>query len=112
MEDSSTRLVISTTLMTLGIVLMLLGISWLVFLGLALIMLSGLFPSQKADSRGLVAFMIYAAGALMFLILDLHDGDAFVQETQPLWFRIAMVGTWFWSVISEFRRWRKKGLSP
>ena len=44
MENPSSRLVVYVTLMTLGVVLMLLGISWLMFLGLALIML-GTFTS-------------------------------------------------------------------
>jgi hypothetical protein len=47
MENSSTRLLIYVMLMTLGVVLMLVGISWLMFLGLALVMLSTFFFFAK-----------------------------------------------------------------
>jgi len=51
MEIHSTKLVIYSTLVALGVILMLLGISWLMFLGIALIMLSAHFSSRKAGRR-------------------------------------------------------------
>jgi hypothetical protein len=108
MKNGSTRLVIYSTLMTLGVVLMLLGISWLMFLGLALIMLAAFFSSKQQDGgRRLAGFLLYAGGAVAFLVWDLRDGDAFVQKSPPVWFWTALAVAWTWGIVSEFHWWRK-----
>ena len=111
MKDSSSRLVIYSTLMTLGVALMLLGPSWLMFLGLALIMLAAFFSSKQRDSGSLMgslrAFLLYAAGAVVFLVLDLRYGEPFAQKAPPHWYWIALAVVWMWGLASEFRCWRK-----
>lgn len=111
MEDSNTKLVIGLTLWTVGVVLILLGIDWLMFLGLALTTLSIFFSSQKSDDRTLVSFLITIALAFGFLILDSRDGVAFTQKTYPLWLWIAMVGLWVGGIIEESRKRPKSGNS-
>ena len=106
------RLVVYATLMTLGVILMLLGISWLMFLGLALIMLATYSFSQKQASGRVGTFLFLSAAAVFVLISDLHDGDAFVQKTRPLWFWIVLAGAWLFGIISEFRRYQKSKSLP
>lgn len=109
MEKSSTRLVVYITLITLSCVLMSLGIFWLGYLGLALLMLAGFAASQKPDSSFLVGFLVFSVIAVGSLIWDLHESVAFVQKTRPLWFFIGIGFVWILSVIIEFWRWHKRG---
>jgi hypothetical protein len=114
MEKSSTRLVIYSTLWILGVALMLLGITWLMFLGLTLIMLAESFSHRyRARDRTfrVVTVCIFGAITVRFLIRDLHRGVAFVLNAQPLWFWIALLGVWLWAVLSEFHQWRKSRVS-
>jgi hypothetical protein len=107
MEHSGTKLVIHSTLWALGVVLMLLGITWLMFLGLSLIMLASFFSSQRrTGGRGLAAFLICAAAAAAILFRDLHAGVAFAQEARPWWFWILILGAGLGGILSEFRRWQ------
>jgi hypothetical protein len=108
MENPTTRLIVYSTLMTLGVVLMLLGISWLMFLGLALVMLAEFLSSRR---RGLRGFLLWAAAAIAILLRDLHNGNAFVQGPKPLLLGIVLGGVWLWAVASEFQRWRTGGKS-
>jgi hypothetical protein len=108
MENPTTRLIVYSTLMTLGVVLMLVGISWLMFLGLALVMLAELLSTGR---RGLRGFLVYAAVAIAILLRDMHDGVAFAQSPKPLWFWIALGCAWLWAIASEFQRWRTGGQS-
>jgi hypothetical protein len=108
MDNSKTRLLIYSMLMTLGVILILLGISWLMFLGAALIVLAAFFSSkQKAGSRRLMGFLLYAAGAVVFLFWDMHDGYAFAQKKPPIWAWVLIIGAGLGGIISEFWRWRK-----
>jgi hypothetical protein len=109
MENSGTRLVVYVTLMTLGVVLMVLSIGWLMFLGLALITLAEFLVFQKT-TRSLRAFLTCAVGAVVILILDSRDGDAFVQGSRPIWFYVLLVGVGIWGIISAFQKWRKRGV--
>jgi hypothetical protein len=108
MENPTTRLIVYSTLMTLGIVLMLLGIFWLMFLGLALVMLAEFLSSRN---RGLRGFLVCAAAAIAILLRDMHNGTAFVQGPNSFLFWIALGGVWLWAVASEFQRWRTGGKS-
>ena len=104
MENSGTKLVIHSTLWAVAVVLMLLGITWLMFLGLSLIMLASFFSSRRrTGGRGLAAFLIAAVAAAAVLFRDLHAGVAFAQEAQPWWFWILIIGVGLWAILSEFR---------
>lgn len=113
MEHSGIKLMIHSTLWALGVVLMLLGITWLMFLGLGLIMLASLFSSERRTGRRrLVAFLFYAVAAAAILFRDLHAGVAFAQEALPWWFWIVIIGVGLWGILSELGRWRKsRGLT-
>jgi len=108
MTISSTRLVIYSALFTIGIALMLLGITSLAFVGIALIVLAAFFsPQQRAGSRPLRGFIVCAVIAAVVLIRHLHRGDAFAQESLPLWFWVVLGVIWLWAILGEFQRWRK-----
>src|SRR6266478_6027670 len=96
MESSWTRFVICATLITLAVVLMLLGIFWVMVLGLALITLSAVFSSRHPQVRIIqtAAFLLFSVTAIGLLLASLHSGDAFVQKTRPLWFWILTVVIW------------------
>jgi hypothetical protein len=113
MEHSSIKLMIHSTLWAVGVVLMLLGITWLMFLGLGLIMLASLFSSERRTGRRrLVAFLFYAVAAAAILFRDLNAGVAFAQEALPWWFWIVIIGVGLWGILSELGRWRKsRGLT-
>lgn len=111
MKNSGSRLLVHLTLMTLGAVLMLVGIAWLMLLGLALVQLGTFLSAQKPRSGSLAVFLMSALSAIVFLILDLGHGEAFVQKTRPLWFWIGVVGAWGWANITEFLKWRKREAS-
>jgi len=109
MKNPSTRLLICSTLFTLGVVLMLLGIFWLMLLGLALMALAALLPLQHQPAGGwmLAGFLIFVVNAITSLFLGLHHGDAFIQEARPFWFWVLMGGTWLLVVIGELQQWRR-----
>jgi hypothetical protein len=113
MEHSGIKLMIHSTLWALGVVLMLLGITWLMFLGLGLIMLASFFSSQRRPGgRRLAVFLMYALAAVAILFRDLHAGVAFTQEALPWWFGIVILGVGLWAVLSELSRWRRSRNSP
>jgi hypothetical protein len=107
MEIPSTKLVIYSALTALGVILMLVGISWLTFLGLALMMLAAHFASHKVGGAGLAAFVLCAASAILFLFSDMHRGTAFAPKPQPLWFWIVVIGAGGLGILDQFRRWRR-----
>ena len=112
MKNPSNRLLVYSALMTLGVILMLIGISWLMFFGLALNVLATYsFPQKRA--RGGIRLFLFLSGAAVFLLIsDLHDGDSFVQKTRPLWFWVVLAGAWLFGIISEFRRYQKSKSLP
>ncbi len=107
MKNSSTRFATLSLLMTIGVVLMLIGITWLLFLGLTLIGLASYFFTQDHQVGGYrhKILLFIAACAFVFLLLALIDGDAFVRQPQPMW--ISMSAVWLWTIVCEFRRWQK-----
>jgi len=111
METPSTRLVVYTTLMTLGLVIALLDIASLMLLGWALVMVAKAASSQNPNGRMrdtyLTMAVLSAASWVVFVFSDLHDGVAFVQRSDPSWFRGALVGAWLLVIVVEFRRWQK-----
>lgn len=111
MEKSTARFVINETLMTLGIVLLLLGYSELFLLGLALIFLTALLDVDARRQRSstsllaLAAFLIEAVGALAFLLSDLYRGGTLARMTMPLWSYVFFPVVWLGCTIGASVRW-------
>ena len=110
MRNPNLRLIIYAALMTVGVALMLLGITWLMFFGVALIVLAAYFSSRPwVSARHGVGFVVILAAAVDTLVRHSHQGDAFARETMPLWFWVSMIVLWLWAVLSEFHKSWKNG---
>lgn len=109
MKSSGTRFAILCLLVTTGTGLMLIGITWLLFLGLTLILLASSSFTQQHQIAGYrhKVFIFPGACAFVFFLLALIDGDAFVQQPRAKWFWILMSAVWLWAIAREFRRWSK-----
>jgi len=109
MRHPATRFLICSTLLTLGCGLTLLGVAWLMFLGLALMALGALIPllSQRVGRLLLASFLIFAALAVVQLSSDLRHERAFIQERPPLVIQVVLIGGWLGAIVGEVRHWWK-----
>ena len=104
MSRSTINLVIYSVLVTLGIVLMALGVTWLMFLGVALALLASFFSTQDPPGiRRFFGFLLYSIFAIVILLRDSHAGDTFAHQWQPSWWWIVLAAIWLYCIISEFR---------
>jgi hypothetical protein len=102
MNTRTTKPVLGLLLLTLGLVVMSLGVQWLFFAGLALLVLSGLLSSrQRTKGRSSFAWLL-CIGAALFLLWFSSYG----MERPPL---TALVAVWLASIVEEFHRWRAAG---
>ena len=108
MSRSTINLMIYSVLVTLGVMLMALGVTWLMFLGVALTLLASFFSTQYPGGiRRFFGFLLYSIFAIVILILDSQAGDAFAHQWQPGWWWIVLAVIWLWCIISEFRGRRR-----
>jgi hypothetical protein len=109
---STKQFIAYSTLLTAGVIFMLIGISWLVFIGIAVALLSAFFSSQwPASSRIFLPLFISLGGAVMDFIWNMRDGHIFARTPPPLWFLALLIGALLCGVISEYGAWRKGGRS-
>ena len=101
MKMADKRMAPSLGLLTAGVGLMLVGLSWLTFLGLALVILS---ESHAYDRKlNSTALWICFAGAVLGLIQGSHS----FSRTPPAWWYVAMlVGIWIFGSFRQLGRWR------
>jgi hypothetical protein len=108
MEHSIIKLVICSTLMTLGFLVMLLCPMWLMVLGAALIALADFFSSRHSTRRRHpIIYLVVAAVAVTTSIRYLRRGDGFTLETRPSWLWVVFAVIWLAAILSEFRSWRR-----
>ena len=110
MKNPNTRLIIYSTLVTVGAVLMLLGISSLLLFGMLLIVLASYFSSQKrwTGARHGPGFIFLAAAVAADFIFRWHRGNFFERESTPLWFWVVLIVGSLWTILAQFHEWRKK----
>ena len=109
MEHSCTRLVIFSTLITLGVILVLLGFSWLTCLEITLTLLATFFSSRRrADGSTLALFVLFAAGAVVSLLSEMGEGEAPSKRLEPLWFCTGVTAGGLWVIVMEARSWWKQ----
>jgi hypothetical protein len=105
---STKQFITYSTLFTVGIILMLLGISWLTFIGATVVLLSSFFSSRwPASFRIFLPLFIFLGGAVVDFIWSIRDGDIFSRTPPPLWFFALLIGALLWGVISEYRSWQR-----
>lgn len=103
MNNSDMRFALTLSLLTAGLGLMLVGMSWLTFLGLALVVFSDSYMSRRQPKP--MALWVCLAG----VVLGLMRGSRAFSRTPPEWWdATVLVGVWLWGVFSEFRRWREE----
>jgi hypothetical protein len=113
----TTREMIHLTLTTLGIVLILVGIPFLLGLGFALMLIPGLdgLLQQGRRKYALFLFLWWTATAVLILFCHLQDGTlahVFVRQSLPLWYRAVFVCIWLGCISGHFWQRRKnKGLT-
>lgn len=107
MKHSSMQFATYLVALTVGVALMVIGIDWLLFLGLALAVASGFFSSHsKFRPHSFTAVFIGLAGAVWCFVVDWHHGRIFVRQPVDWWFVLLLAGAWLWSVLRELRCWR------
>ena len=107
-NPNARQFIVYSALLTIGVILMFIGISWLTFTGLTIALLSSFFSSQwPASSRILFPLLISFGWAVLQFVLSMRDGDIFRGRSPPLWYWALLTGVWFWGIASEYRRWRK-----
>jgi len=114
MNNPRTRLVTFATLLTVGIALMLLHISWLSCVGLGLIVLASRFSSRvKSRADWILALFLYGTGAAVFLAGGWLDRSILHGSPPRKWYVILLVAAWLLGLASECSRWRKgRGEAP
>jgi len=107
MKNSSIQFAAYLALLTVGMALIITGIQWLSFVGLALAIASGFFSSHwKFRPRGFTAVFICLAGAVWLFAADWRDGSVFNRKPMEWWFIVIFAAAWLWSIFREYRCWR------
>lgn len=102
------QLIAYAAFLGIGIVLILTGISWLTFLGVAVALSAAFFSSQwPATSRTYIPLCIYLGGAVLELVWSVRDGDILARNPPPVVYAMILVGVWVWGVAAEVRCWHK-----
>jgi hypothetical protein len=106
MNKSSMRLVACLALVTVSVALILTGIHWLLFVGLACAVLSSFFSQRRAWHLGrYFALLLCIAGVVMDFVESWRDGNIFERKPMEIWWWVIFIGAWLWVVIDEFRKW-------
>jgi len=105
--NSSARLfAVYATLFSFGAVLMMVGISWITFLGLALVLLSLFFSSARSSgSRNLLPLVICLAGSIFQLVCSIRTGDILARTPPKMWYVFLICGVWICCLLSEYLQW-------
>ncbi len=104
MTNPTAKFLTSSALLTIGVVLMMLNVSWLTFLGLALVFFAGYYSPQGQVSQK--AILLCLVGAVFSL---LAGGNPLVPEPYEAWrplYLLMLCGVWVWGLASEYRAWR------
>ena len=102
-------LAVYLTILTVGVLLMLSSVLWLIFLGLGLVILANFFSSRRPTTeRTVTALFICFIGAIWFL---LRSKNIFERTSFEFWYSIPLVAAWLWSAISEYFHWRKMSIN-
>ena len=102
MKHLDMRLAISLMLLTVGVGVMLIGISWLTFFGLALVVVS---TSTSANRRArVIAVLLCLAGAVFGLT---RGSRAFSRDQVEWWYVVVLTGSWLGAVITLFHQRRE-----
>jgi hypothetical protein len=103
MKNTDIKFATSQTLLVVGSIILSISGRWWFFIGLTLVMVSGLF-SLRRDTRpmsllGWIVRTLLFIGCILFLVWL----SSFGTKPPPV---AALVGVWFGCSIEEFNTWR------
>src|SRR5260370_27287832 len=96
MKTPERKLVLCLSLLTIGLILMSLGIRWLFFPGLVLFVLSGFLSSRQQTKLGKIVQWVAIICVFGFFAWRYSSGDY-----KPSW--VALAGVWIWCILVEFK---------
>ena len=99
MKNPNTKLAVSMGLLTAGMIFVSLGIRWLFFLGLALVVFSGVLSFRQRTRAGSVLAWLLCIAAGLFLVWFTSYG----VERPPL---VALLAVWLSGIVDELHSWR------
>jgi len=99
MRNPNAKLAVGLGLLTAGLIFVSLGIRWLFFAGLALVVLSGVLSFRQRTRLGSVLAWLLCIAAVIFLVLFSSYG----VERPPL---VGLVAVWLAGIAEELHGWR------
>jgi len=103
MNNSAKRRLAYSAVLTAGVICILTGIRWLLFLGLALVLVSSILSARRPASRkpllGLIICLGYGAWVL---VQSYREGTTFSREPVGIVFLVLFIGAWLWALILEW----------
>ena len=106
MKDSRMRLVVCLALVTVGVALLLPGIRWLFFVGLACVVSSSFFSRRRVTNLGrYFALLLCSVGIVKDFVESWQDGDIFERKPLEILWWFLFIAAWLWVVTDESRRW-------
>ena len=102
MNSSKTKLAAYCAVLTAGVALMLVGLRWLFFLGLALTLLSSFFSSRRFSPwKPLLGLLVCLAYAAWVFMQSCREGTAFSREPLGALFTALFAGFWLIALVLE-----------
>jgi len=102
MNSSKTKLAAYCAVLTAGVALLLVGLRWLFFLGLALTLLSSLFSSRRVSPwKPLLGLLLCLAYAAWVFMQGYREGTLFSREPLGALFSALFAAFWIFALVLE-----------
>ena len=112
-NKTAKQLVLNLTGMTVGVALMLPDIDLFRAVGLAILVVSGFLSSTEEQAARRIGSVLLVLAICMFLVVLSIYGDDFVASRKGgprTWYVVALVATWLFCGLWEYRRWSGRGV--
>ena len=107
MNNPTTRFVACSTLLTVGLVLILLGLQWLRFLGYAMAFSASFFSAYRVGSRKTFAVvLLFLAFAVWSFQRNYQDGTICAHKPIDAWLIAVVIVAWIMELTFEGLKWR------
>jgi len=97
--------------MTIGFALMISNVEVLRPVGIAVCFLTNALSwSEEEAGRRIGLILLALAATMLMVVANVFDHDsstAFYRKLQP-WLVVALVGSWAFFLVSDYRRWRRQ----
>ncbi len=103
MQNPNAKLATFAILLTTGVGLNLIGIAWLRFLGLGLMVLAAVFTSHPSRPSLRTLFPVLAIIAVGGCLA--WEGSHNVRTPCPFWYWVVLVPVWLFALAWEYRSW-------